>query len=141
MMRGGTREILALIEDMLPEGRVLADGAGHQVNDVREGGVLGTRRTFVGGLGAGETDFVVVAGLFLNAMIGFHDGEFGDDAGGVDVAGREFRGIVREGFEEVLHRTRKLLRIWCECHCLCFLTDGSTRRHTEHGPASLLAAI
>ena len=137
----GPGQILALIQDMLPEGRGLAHGASENVNDAAEGFVFGPPRAFVGGLRAGEFDLVVVASLFLGAMISVHGREFGHDARDIDIPGREFGRIVSEGFEDVLDGTGELFWIRCKCHSFNLGSVGSTRRHTGRDPGGIIAQL
>ena len=126
---------------MLPEGRVFARGARENVNDTAERFVLGPPRAFVGGLRAGEFDLVVIARLFLGAMIGVHGREFGHDARDIDIPGREFGRIVREGFEDVLDGTTELLRIRSDGHRIILRSVGNARRHTGRDPGGMLAQL
>ena len=131
----GTGEVLTLIQDVLTERGALADGTGHQVNEVTERFVVIPPGSFVGGLRAGELDLVVVAGLFLGAMRGVNTVELGGDPQNIDLPGGEFRRIISEGFEEVLDAACELLRIRRKRHSYFSPVDNRARRCLPRGSA------
>ena len=137
----GTGEVLTLIQDVLTERGALADGTGHQVNEVTERFVVIPPGSFVGGLRAGELDLVVVAGLFLGAMRGVNTVELGGDPRHIDLPGGELRRIISEGFEEVLDAACELLWIRRKRHRIILRSVGNARRHTGRDPGGMIAQL
>lgn len=134
-------QILALIEDVLSQGGVFARRAGHEIDDVADALVIITGRAFIGGLGTGGFDFIIVAVAFLAGMGGRNAFQPRFDGGCIQAARRECGGMVINREEEVRHRTGHLLGVNIERHCFGLLSDGSTRRHTKHDPGGLVAQL